>query len=483
MPRRTLVLLCLTAIVSLVCYRRAHQLVYARYFSEVMDNVDRYYVEPVDNQKLFEGAIKGMVDQLDPFSGYIGRRDARQFQQVVLEQRFDGIGIEVAIDPKTRQLRVSTPMVGTPAYEAGIQAGDLITAIDGRDTTGVALGQLSELLRGDSGGVVTLDVLRGGETKPREFRLVRREIKVDTVLGDTRKADDTWNFFLPGKDHLGYVRITSFGDRTAEEFEAALDELRAGGVRGLVLDLRDNPGGLLDSAADVAGLFLDAGDLLVTTRGREGKELERWVVERTGAYRQLPLVVLVNHDSASAAEIVAAALADHHRAIIVGERTYGKGTVQNVIPIEGGRSVLKLTIATYWRPSGKNIHRLDRSRRNDEWGVKPDAGDEVKLSNKAFAQWQKERRERDVIGAKTPSGAEQKAPLVDPQLDRAVECLEDEIARERAQRRSAASHSDWSAAGFLNKSARDFLSVATCDAPCCDAPPLPFLAACGTDVC
>jgi carboxyl-terminal processing protease len=430
MPRRTLLLLCLATMVSFACYRRAHQTVYARYFSEIMEAVDRYYVEPVDNQKLFEGAIQGMVDQLDPFSGYIGRRDARQFQQVVLEQRFDGIGIEVAIDPKTKQLRVSTPMVGTPAYEAGIQAGDLVTAIDGRSTTGVGLRQLSELMRGDSGGVVTLTVVRDGEKTPREFRLVRREIKVDTVLGDTRNPDDTWNFFLPGHDRIGYVRITSFGDRTAEEVDAALSQLRAGGVRGLVLDLRDNPGGLLDSAAEVASLFLDADDLLVTTRGREGKELERWVVEQPGAYRQLPLVVLVNHDSASAAEIVAAALADNQRATIVGERTYGKGTVQNVIPIEGGRSVLKLTIATYWRPSGKNIHRLDRSRRGDEWGVKPDEGDEFKLSTKEYAEWQRQRRERDIIGAKTPPGAAPAEPPVDRQLDRAVECLEQLIARD-----------------------------------------------------
>ena len=157
--------------------------------------------------------------------------------------------------------------------------------------------------------------------------------------------------------------------------------------------------------------------------------VDRHYVEQPGAYRDLPLVELVNHDSASAAEIVAAALADHHRATIVGERTYGKGTVQTVIPTEGGRSVLKLTIATYWRPNGKNIHRLDRSRRSDEWGVKPDAGNDVKLSTQAFAEWQRQRRERDVIGAKTLSDAAPQGPLVDPQLDRAVECLESEIAR------------------------------------------------------
>ena len=324
---------------------------------------------------------------------------------MVLDQHFDGIGIEVAIDPKTRQLRVSTPIVGTPAYEAGIQAGDLIVAIDGRNTAGVDLRRIERTAARNAGGAVTLEVVREGETEPREFRLARREIKVDTVLGDTRKPDDTWNFFLPGHDRIGYVRITSFGDRTADEFEAALEPAARSpaGLRGLVLDLRDNPGGLLDAAADVAGLFLDADDLLVTTRGRDGKELERWVVERAGRYRQLPLVVLVNHDSASAAEIVAAALADHHRAIIVGERTYGKGTVQSVIPIEGGRQ----------RAQADDRHLL-AAQRQEYPPARPQSATRAngassrttatsQTSNKDFAKWQHERRQRDIIGAKTAS--------------------------------------------------------------------------------
>ncbi len=160
----------------------------------------------------------------------------------------------------------------------------------------------------------------------------------------------------------------------------------------------------------------------------------------------------MNHESASAAEIVAAALSDHQRATIVGERTYGKGTVQSVIPVEGGRSVLNLTIATYWRPSGKNIHRLDRSRRSDEWGVKPDAGYEVKLSDKAFADWRRDRRERDIIVAKTPMAVELTAPLDDPQLDKAAECLESEIAGvARRQGRSVCGHAGCCSAVFWNE--------------------------------
>jgi carboxyl-terminal processing protease len=435
MPRRTLLVLCVVAVLSYACYRSARQNRYARYFSEIMQAVDENYVESIDDQQLFEGAIKGMVDQLDPFSGYLNPRHAKHFKQVVLDQRFDGVGLAIATDPETGELRVTSAMVGTPAYEAGIQAGDRITKIDGRHTTGLELEALSEQLRGRPGTAVTLEVLREGEL-PRELRLVRRQIKVDNVLGDTRNADDTWNYLLPGHDRIGYVRITSFGDHTAEELAAALEQLggppgkghdRGNALRGLIIDLRDNPGGLLDSAAEVAGFFLDKGDLLVTTRGRDAKELERWVVEAPGAYRHLPLVVLVNHDSASAAEIVAAALSDHHRATIVGERTYGKGTVQSVIPVEGGRSVLKLTIATYWRPNGQNIHRIDHSRSDGQWGVKPDEGDDVELSKQDFAQWQRERHERDVVGAKSAAGAATPAPLVDRQLDKAIECLQHEI--------------------------------------------------------
>ena len=418
MPRRTLLILCLTAIVSYACYRTAHQNRYARYFSEIMQAVDQNYVEPVDDEQLYEGAIGGMIGQLDSFSHYIDRRQTKPFQELVIEQRFDGIGIEVAIDPKSKELKVTTPIVGTPAYLAGIQAGDRITKIDGRPTAGVGFADLRGQLRGPPGSSVTLQIEREGETTPRVIEVERRQIKVDTVLGDTRNADDTWNFWLPGHDRIGYVRLTSFGDRTGKELAAVLARLsgsagddgeKSQGMRGLILDLRDNPGGLLDAAAEVAGLFLNQGDLLVTIRGKGNKERERLVVGEPGPYRQVPLVVLVNHDSASAAEIVAAALADDQRATLVGERTYGKGTVQTMIPVEGGRSMLKLTTATYWRPNGQNIHRLDHRRPDGQWGVTPDPANQLEMSKQDYAAWQQERRQRDIVGAKTAAGARERA--------------------------------------------------------------------------
>jgi carboxyl-terminal processing protease len=442
MPRRTMFILLLVLAVSYVCYRRADRSPYVRYFSQAMQEIEDHYVEPVDDQKLFEGAVVGMVSELDKFSAFISRQYAGEFQRMVLDQKFGGIGIEVNHDAKTKQFTVLTPIVGTPAYEAGIRAGDRIVAIDGHNTRELEGEQAIEMLRGEPGQPVTLDVLHAGDKKSQKYRLVRRVINVDSVLGDTRNADDSWNFFLPDTDRIGYLRITSFGERTVDECKAALESLSKRHMRGLIIDLRNDPGGLLKAAIGVCELFLKRGDLIVTTRGRDRKIKEEFLADRSGPYRDLPLAVLVNRNSASASEIVAAALQDHGRALVTGERSYGKGTVQNVIPIEAGKSVLKLTIATYWRPSGKNIHRLESSNRSDEWGVKPTEECEVKLSKEDLVKWEDRRRQRDVIRVKSqPSDAAATDKSVsgqdstedisleaaDPQLEKAVECLEHEI--------------------------------------------------------
>ncbi len=404
MPRRTIFILLLTVVVCYACYRRAERNVYVRYFAQALQEIDDNYIEPIDDQKLFEGAITGMVGELDRYSGFIREQQASDFQRMVLDQKFGGIGIEVTYDKDSKQFKVMTPIVGTPAYEAGIRAGDRIVAVDGQNTreleTKKEVDQAIEMLRGEPGQPVTLEVIHEGATRPERYELVRRVIHVDSVLGDTRNADDSWNFFLPGHDKIGYVRITSFGERTVDELKAALAILADHDARGLIIDLRNDPGGLLKAAIGVCELFLNRGDVIVSTRGRDRKVKEEFLADRTGPYRNLPLVVLVNRESASASEIVAAALQDHGRAMVAGERTFGKGTVQNVIPIEAGKSVLKLTIATYWRPSGKNIHRLESSRKGDDWGVAPNPQCEFKMSNDDFAKWEERRRQRDVIRPK-----------------------------------------------------------------------------------
>src|SRR6185295_15681674 len=350
MPRRTLWLIALSVFASYLCYERLDHNPYGRYFAEVLEQVDRHYVEPVDNQKMFENAISNTIKQLDPYSSFIGQSKATRFQET-LGQKFGGIGIEVSLDPETKQLTVMSPLVGTPAYAAGVRTGDKILAVNGNPTAGFSLDDAVKLLRGRPGEPVVLRIQHDGQAEPTDYEIARAEIKVDSVLGDQRNPDGTWNFMLPGHDHLGYVRMTSFGDRTASELAAALKWLKEHDCKGLIIDLRNNPGGLLDAARDTCDLFLDKGDVIVSTRRRHSPE-EFFYASGRGRYQKLPLAVLVNHYSASAAEVLAACLQDHDRAKVIGERSWGKGSVQNVIPIEGGKSLLTLTTASYWRPNG-----------------------------------------------------------------------------------------------------------------------------------
>lgn len=434
MPRRTLWLIFIVAVTSLACYERADRNPYGRWFSEVLDTIDRYYVEPVDDQKLFEGALDGMIGRLDEYSAFLPRSQASQFQETI-DQQYGGIGIEVNLEGETKQLTVMSPLVGTPAYKAGVRAGDKIVAIDGKVTANRSLNEIVGWLRGKPGDPVAISVLREGNEDPITFDLVRARIRVDSILGDVRSADGSWNFFLPGEDKIGYIRINSFGETTLDELNTALQWLSGRQCRGVILDMRNNPGGLLQGAEDVCDLFLTEGAVIVTTRGRDERVRKEAVASGSGPYQKLPLVVLVNDKSASAAEIVAACLQDHKRAIIVGERTWGKGTVQNVIPMEAGRSLLKLTIASYWRPSGKNIHKLDSSVADDEWGVKPTPGYEVKLDEKQTAAMEEKRRQRDVVPTQAPDkpAAVEGSPLeFDSQLQEAVEVLQKEIAAEPA---------------------------------------------------
>ncbi len=432
MSRRTLWILFAVVVVSVACYQRAERSPYSRWFAEVMETIDRQYVEPVDNQKLFEGALRGMVGRLDDYSSFLPRREKSYFEES-LDQQYGGIGIEVGLDGPKKQLVVMNARVGMPAYKAGVLAGDRIVAIEGKSTDGFEMQDAVDSLRGKPGTEVTVSVQREGHEQPLDFHLVRSLIKVDSVLGDLRQEDGSWNFFLPGDGRIGYIRINSFGESTVGEFEAAMKWLTQRNCQGLILDLRNNPGGLLAAAERICDLFVPAGSVIVSTRGRHARERDRYVASGNGPYQKLPLVVMVDGRSASASEIVAACLQDHDRAKVVGERSFGKGTVQNVIPVEGGRSLLKLTIASYWRPSGKNIHRMGSSKETDEWGVKPDAECEVKLDDKKSAEWQDTRRKRDAMQKPNEPQASTGAPPVaaagspvefDPQLQRAVQVLE-----------------------------------------------------------
>lgn len=419
MSRRNTLILVASLLAAFLFYQRVLTSPYTRVMSQAMRTIRRHALEPVEEAKLFENAMHGMLDRLDPHSAYIepGKLDA---YTETLDLQFAGVGLQLAPDPKTTRLRVISPLVGSPAQRAGILAGDLILRIGKSDTKGMSLATAAGLLRGRPGEPVTLSVLREGEKQPKEIRLVREIIHKDSVVGDTRNADGSWNFFLDGHPRIGYVRIGSFTDATAAELKKAIAQIASRHVQGLVLDLRDNPGGYVDSAVQVCDLFLRSG-AIVTTRYRSGRSVHTSVASGNAPYADLPLVVLVNDETASAAEIVAACLQDNRRAAIVGQRTYGKGTVQDIIQLGKDYGAMRLTVASYWRPNGQNIDRRPDAKEKDTWGVSPDKGCQVVLDKAEYERWLEWRAGRDVF--QSPTEKKEK-PFVDRQLDRAVEQLE-----------------------------------------------------------
>jgi carboxyl-terminal processing protease len=318
---------------------------YLRLLSQVKDLVKEKYVETVDDKKLMEGAVNGMLASLDPHSTYLPPEFFKEMN-VEISGSFGGLGIEITISDD--KLTVIAPIDDTPAFRAGMKAGDHIWKIDDKPTRGLTIGEAVKRMRGPAGTGVTLSVIRKNNPQPLVFKLVRAVIKIKSVKSRTLE---------PG---YGYVRIAQFQERTGEEFAAALEALRKnnGGIlRGLVLDLRNNPGGLLNSAVVVAGRFIDAkaeNGLIVATKGRLPSANMNLTTGMNNKEPRYPVVVLINGGSASASEIVAGALQDHKRAVILGTQSFGKGSVQTIFPMRGGAG-LKLTTARYYTPSGRSI--------------------------------------------------------------------------------------------------------------------------------
>ncbi|MEX0819974.1 MAG: S41 family peptidase, partial [Pirellulaceae bacterium] len=405
MPPRNLTIIFFAAILSLVCYHKAERNRYASGVAYAMDLVSEYYVDEVDSRALFENAMSGMVSGLDQYSAYISPDSLNQMN-ASLDQEFGGVGVEVEKKELDQPLLVLSPLVGTPAYRAGIQAGDRIIAVDGEGLIGVHLTDAVKRMRGKPGAEITLTIERTGRAAPFDVKLVREVISVDSVLGDTRRADGSWNYALEENPRIAYLRLTTFGQHTVEEVAKVLEATDdRNGFEAILLDLRGNAGGLLDAAVGLCDLFIDSGRI-VSTNGRNGKLRSSYpATPGVAVPRDIPLVVLVNNFSASASEIVAACLQDHHRAVIVGERTWGKGTVQNILELEGGHSALKLTTATYWRPSGENIHRRKDAPEDEAWGVQPNEGFKVAIPEEMLEQVFRQRRQRDRYQA-TPNGSE-----------------------------------------------------------------------------
>jgi len=408
-------------------------------FVDAVEKVEANYVRQVDRKTLLEAALSGMLQNLDPHSNFINTSGWKSFRRQI-EGSFGGVGIQVGTDNVGR-LKVIAPLVGSPAYEAGIMPEDVILEIDGQSTEGMTLDRSTELMQGQPGSAVKVKVRhRDGESE--DLTVTRAIIELPTVLGDHRNADDSWDFMLDKDAKIGYVRISSFAQKTAQELKSALETLKKQGMKGLILDLRNNPGGLLPAAVEISNMFVPEGKI-VSTRGRNTVE-RVFEAEKSKLVSDVPMVVLVNGSSASASEIVSAALQDHDRAAIVGSRSFGKGSVQNIIEMEDGQGVLKLTVATYWRPSGKNIHRFKNARQSDEWGVSPNEGMDVKLTDKEQIDWVVGRRDLDLVtfgkrkpttdaGAKLDAESREKADadakkFVDKQRAKAIEVVKQRIA-------------------------------------------------------
>lgn len=312
-------------------------------FTKVLNLVQQYYVEEVDMKKLIYGGVKGMLSELDPHTNFLPPDVYKEFESETSGE-FGGLGIEITLQNDI--LTVISPIEDTPAWEAGIQAGDKIVEINGESTKGLSLAEAAQRMRGKKGSKVRMGIFREGFEKPKEFAVARGTVKLKSVK------------FTELEEGYGYIRLTSFIENSANDFEKVLKEMqkRSKTIKGVIVDLRRNPGGLLDQAVRISDLFLEEG-VIVSTIGRNKREKEVLYAKKEGTYTGFPVIVLVNEFSASASEIVAGALQDNKRALIMGQQTFGKGSVQSVVKLGDG-SGLKLTVARYYTPSGKSIQSV-----------------------------------------------------------------------------------------------------------------------------
>lgn len=423
------------------------------------------FVHPTDKM-LFEGAMTGMVQELnyslgDPFSAYIPFSEQKEYEEN-LGNRFDGLGIVYREDPIRKEPEIIYPILNSPAYNAGIRSGDKLLRVNGKETKGLAFHEVSELFKTNLNPKVELDILPYGKTEPVELSVSRVPIFRDSVEGDGIDANGNRIFHLADNPKIAYLRITSFSNRTAREVRVALKQISEKNAQSLILDLRDNPGGYVDICVEIAGFFLQPTpeqNIIVSTRFRNGADKTVYRLRQHTQICYLPMVVLIDGESASAAEILSAALQDYSRAILVGVRSFGKGTVQEIVHLPLNSGTLQLTDTSYWRPSNKNIHRNRDAQESDSWGVSPDPEGQLPISNsQRYATFQIRERRSNCISEnrellledflrclpdeirhlqtsqkkilnetnspEEPFILQGKPPYHDPQLDKAVEILE-----------------------------------------------------------
>ncbi|MEX0867585.1 MAG: S41 family peptidase [Pirellulales bacterium] len=428
----------LAIIVSIACYQQAQRSLYGRFVGEALDKIHQRALEDVPREQLFAAAVRAMTDELDEYSGFVPRQDAAKYRED-LDQHFVGIGVELHVDPETSELRLGNTIIGRPhpAWDAGLRPGDRIVAIGGKDALQWTADDAARAIRGPAGVPVEITVRREGEAEPIHVTVVRSEIDVDSVLGDYRGDDKKWVYRLRSDPRIAYVRLRTFGDQTVGELRTVLTDLkRQGELNALIVDVRDNAGGYLKAAVEICDMFVDRG-VIVTTRGRDGAIKDTYSAKAEGTFLGFPMVVLVNRESASASEIFAACLQDQDRAKLIGARSWGKGSVQEMISVEGGESILKLTTSSFWRPSEKNIHRLKDAEESHEWGVQPDEAFRIEATEESEKQRREARQAIDRFDPGKPTPEAAHTLDYDPALQRAVEYLKQQLDAANTARRAA----------------------------------------------
>ena len=341
-------------------------------FGEVLEKINEEYVDEIDQSKSMDSAINGLLQSLDPYSAYMSP-EVFDEMQTETSGEFGGLGIEVSMESGV--VKVISPIDDTPASRAGIKAGDYIVKIEGVQVQGKTLSEAVDLMRGPVGSSIELIIRRRGEKKALTFNITREIIKIQSVKADLLEKD------------IGYIRLTSFNENSSKQIEDKIENLEKNqNINGYILDLRNNPGGLLSQAIRISDIFLDNGEI-VSTKSRQTSENRKWFAKKGDLTKGKTLIVLINYGSASASEIVAGALKDHKRAIILGENSFGKGSVQSIIPLKN-QGAIRLTVAKYYLPSGKSISEvgvspdIEINEETDDFKIKTDSDNQLNYAIK-----------------------------------------------------------------------------------------------------
>jgi carboxyl-terminal processing protease len=357
--------------------------------AEAREHIHTRFVGEVDDQALLDAALRGMTRALgDENTTYFSSDELEAFNEHV-GGSFTGIGAE--IDIHENRLRIVAPLDNSPAWNAGVLPGDIVLEIEGKDTLGIDIFDAMKQLKGKAGTDVTIKV-RHRTGKIQDITITRQTIQVASVRGYKRNPGDGYEYMIDPEKKIAYLRLTQFGDSSLDEVKKQLVSLKNDGMQALILDLRNNGGGLLEGAAGISDLFLTGGQTIVSTRGN-GPFVETLTSTNDTLLPDLPLVVLINENSASASEIVAGAMLDNDRALLVGSRSFGKGSVQQLLPLDGGRSAIKLTTAYWYMPSGKMIHRKQDA---ETWGVDPSPGNYVPVDDERLRAMLMKRRDSEL---------------------------------------------------------------------------------------